>query len=357
MKSGFLEGDSYFLMSEFRKDPLTGRWVIVAEERGVKPYQFGEGWERESSFPCVFCPGREYCTPPETFSIREKDTLPNEKGWRVRVVPNRFPALLPCEPVHHNIDGFYENMSGFGVHEVIIETPNHYLDLADLPLSQIEEVLSVYQERIRKLGEDSRLRYCLIFKNQGEKAGASLPHAHSQLIATPVIPKKVQEELTGAKEFYQKEGKCLFCSIIEEERKKERLVEEEEKFIAFIPYAARFPYETWILPQRHSAFFSEMEKEELSNFAFILKEVLLAIKAILHDPAFNFILHIAPYSRSLENYVDYYHWHLEVLPSVAHVAGFEWGTGFYINSVIPEKAAKVLRQFIKDKKLGEKFVY
>ncbi|HPZ39813.1 MAG TPA: galactose-1-phosphate uridylyltransferase [Candidatus Atribacteria bacterium] len=336
-------------MPEFRKDPVVGRWVIVAEERGTKPYQFGEGWERESSFPCVFCPGRESCTPPEVFSIREKDTLPNERGWRVRVVPNRFPALLPCEPLHQYIDGFYERMSGFGVHEVIIETPDHYLDLVDLPLEQIEEVLRVYRERMRELGEDPRLRYCLIFKNQGEKAGASLPHAHSQLIATPVIPKKVQEELKRAREFYEEEGKCLFCSLLEEERKKERLVWEEEGFMAFVPYAARFPYETWILPQRHCAFFSEIEEEEIQSLARILKIALSAIKALLHDPAFNFILHVAPYPRSSENYADYYHWHLEILPSLCKMAGFEWGTGFYINPVVPEKAAKALRQFIKDK--------
>ncbi|HXL01992.1 MAG TPA: galactose-1-phosphate uridylyltransferase [Candidatus Atribacteria bacterium] len=336
-------------MPEFRKDPLFGRWVIIAEERGTKPYQFGEGWERESSFPCVFCPGRESYTPPEVFSIREKDTPPNERGWRVRVVPNRFPALLPGEPLRQYVDGFYERMSGFGVHEVIIETPDHYSDLVDLPLKQVEEVLWVYRERMRELGEDSRLRYCLIFKNQGEKAGASLPHAHSQLIATPVIPKKVQEELKGAREFYEEEGNCFFCSLLEEERKRERLVWEEERFIAFVPYAARFPYETWIFPQRHCAFFSEIEEEEIRNLAYVLKGVLSAIKTLLHDPAFNFILHAAPYSRSLENYADYYHWHMEILPSLGKMAGFEWGTGFYINSVIPEKAAKALRQFIKDK--------
>lgn len=343
MKSGFPE------VLEWRRDPITGVWVIIAPQRSHRPYDFEVELEQGQSYPCVFCEGMESCTPEEVFCLRNEDGK-----WQVRVFPNKFPALGRKEKLFWEKEGlFYERMGGFGVHEVIVETPEHYLSFVDFPVEQLERVVYTYQERMRFWGQEERLRYCLIFKNQGMQAGASMFHPHSQLIATPVIPKRVEEELAVARDFYSRERRCVFCALLEEELKMEkRLIFKNEYFAALVPYAARFSYEVWILPLEHCAYFTEMEKR--SSFAEILKLVLQALAEALGKPVFNFVLHVAPYRREStdEDCRWIYHWHLEIIPFPVRMAGFEWGTGFYINPVVPEKAASVLRKLI-DTKVGE----
>ncbi|MGQ9473333.1 MAG: galactose-1-phosphate uridylyltransferase [Candidatus Caldatribacteriaceae bacterium] len=343
MKSGFPE------ILEWRKDPITGTWVIIASQRSKRPYDFDLISGKVQSYPCVFCEGMEECTPEEVFCVKDRGGR-----WQVRVVPNKFPALRREEELFGEKVGlFYERMGGFGVHEVIIETPDHNSSFADFPLEQMERVIYVYRERMRFWEKEERLRYCLIFKNQGLQAGASMFHSHSQLIATSVIPKKVEEELARAHEFYARKNQCIFCAFLEEESTKgHRLVFRNEHFLALVPYAARFSYETWILPVKHAASFTEIEA--LSSFSEVLKIVLQALGEVLGEPVFNFVLHGAPYYRDPRDdvYKWIYHWHLEIIPFPVRMAGFEWGTGFYINPVAPERAASTLRELVS-MKVGE----
>lgn len=345
MKSGFPE------ILEWRKDPITGTWVIIAPQRSNRPYGFDPISGKSQSYPCVFCEGMEECTPEEVFCLKDR-----YGKWLVRVVPNKFPALHRGKELFREKEGlFYERMGGFGVHEVIIETPDHNSSFAELPLEQIEKVIYAYRERMRFWEREERLRYCLIFKNQGLQAGASMFHSHSQLIATSVIPKRVEEELAKAREFYVRKNQCIFCAFLEEEfAKGHRLIFRNEHFLALVPYAARFSYETWILPIKHVASFTEIEA--LSSFSEVLKIVLQAIGEVLGESIFNFVLHGAPYSRDSGDdvYKWIYHWHLEVIPFPVRMAGFEWGTGFYINPVTPEQAAFTLRELIAAK-MGEKY--
>jgi len=290
-------------------------------------------------------------TPKEVYSIRDDHTETNQPGWRVRVVPNKFPALRIEEPFTHCVDGICESISGLGAHEVIIETPDHYLELGDLPVGHIADVLSAYRARICDLERDQRFRYCIIFKNQGALAGASIQHAHSQLIAIPVIPKRVKEELIGAEKYYQEKGHCIFCDIVQYHKKfQQRMIIENDQFLAFVPYAPRFPFEIWILPKKHTLQFMEVEYQELQYLSEILKKILISMRKSLNDSPYNLIIHSAPFNREGEkSYQESYHWHIEMLPTITKVAGFEWGTGFYINPVVPENAAEILKENIPDK--------
>ncbi len=347
MKPGFPE------KLEWRKDPTTGLWVIIAPWRSKRPYDFdihsGEG----KTYPCAFCMGMEEHTPHEVFRLVGDD---NREQWLVRVFPNKFPALRRGEEFFvQGGDGLHEKMGGFGVHEVIVETPEHYADFSQFSQYRMEKVLYVYRERIARWEKDSRLRYCLIFKNQGIHAGASMFHPHSQLIATPLIPKRVEEELIQAQHFYENQKKCLFCALIEAEmNQRVRLVYHNDHFVAFIPHAARFPYEIWLLPVLHHASFLGMEY--FSSCAQALRIILQALRKALGELTFNFVLHGAPYERNPEDrkYASIYHWHLEIIPFSTRMAGFEWGTGFHINPTSPEKVACSLREIIRSG-VGEEF--
>ena len=329
-------------MPELRKDPVTKRWVIIATERAKRPKDFALVQEEKKTGFCPFDYGNEHLTPPEIFAFRPADTEPNTPGWWIRVVPNKFPALDPnIEPERYG-HGMYDAMKGFGRHEVIIETPDHNATIATMDLKQVEEIIWAYKERYTQLAKDKRLKYILIFKNHRRDAGASLAHPHSQLIAMPITPKRVMEELEGAREYYNYKERCVFCDMINQERlENTRLVEENEEFIAFEPFAARFPFETWILPKRHEANFGNITESEVRNFARILRDILHRMYKTLDDPPYNFMLHTAPTYGEGE---IYYHWHLEIVPRLTKVAGFEWGSGFYINPTPPEEAAKFLKQ-------------
>jgi len=330
-------------MPELRKDPIIKRWVIIATERSKRPNDFKK--QQDQKTESVFCPfdyGNEHTTPPEIMAFRPANTEKDSPGWWVRVVSNKFPALDPNLKPEKFGHGMYDVMRGFGAHEVIIETPEHDTSMALMPEKQVQEVIWAYLERFKALENDPRIRYVLIFKNHGKEAGASLQHPHSQLIATPIIPKRVVEELEGARDYFGFKERCVFCDIVNQELLEgTRLVEENDDFVAFEPFAARFPFETWILPKKHEYNFGDIDEKEVESFASMLKRVLYRIYKALDNPPYNFMLHSGFSGIEGKNY---YHWHLEIVPRLTRVAGFEWGSGFYINPVPPEHAAKYLRE-------------
>ncbi len=329
-------------MPQLRKDPVTKRWVIVIHEHPRGPQDFKIIKNDLHSENCHFCPGNEKETPPEVLSYREPNTLPNQPGWKVRVIPNRYPALQIEGDLDRTGLGIYDMMNGIGAHEVIVETPQHNIGADLFSKAQFLNVISSYAERYRDLRRDRRFRYILIFKNKGKAAGASLEHPHSQLIATPIIPKRVMEEVEGARQYFYYKERCVFCDIIRQELSSgARIISENEYFVAFSPFAARFPFETWIAPKEHKASFGDIENIEMENLAEILRSTLMRLMKILDDPPFNYIIHTSPCD---EHCAEYYHWHLEIMPRLTKVAGFEWGSGFYVNPVPPEDAVKYLIQ-------------
>ena len=319
------------LMSELRKDPIVGRWVIIAPERAKRPI----GLKNEPAPPgtalCPFCAGQEQNTPFEILAYRDRGSKPNDPNWRVRVVPNKFPALGIEGNLNKRGEGIYDKMNGIGAHEVIIECPHHEVSMANLTEENIREVLWVYRDRLVDLKKDPRLVYGMLFKNVGVAGGASLEHSHSQLIVTPIVPINVWEEMTGALEFFDYRGRCIFCDMIHQELSAERrVVVDTPNFVSFTPFASRFPFETWLLPKAHNSHYENIQKNEVEELGTLLKTILMKIETVLDRPAYNYIIHTSPFdTREL----PHYHWHIEIIPRLTRVAGFEWGTGFYINAV------------------------
>jgi len=329
-------------MPELRRDPVTGRWVVIASDRQKRPSDFRFDTPhiigREH---CPFCPGHEAMTPPEILSYRQNGGAPNSPGWDVRVVPNKFPALQVEGALDRSGEGIFDRMRGVGAHEVIIETPDHGRTLAMMAESEIERVLWAFRERILDLKRDTRLRYILIFKNHGAAAGATLEHTHSQLIALPVVPDFVREEIDGARRHFEAKERCIFCDIIRQDLADgRRVILENADVIALAPYAPRLPFETWMMPKRHSSRFEDAPRHEYESLARALKSVLQRMDRALEHPPYNLIVHTSPCSDDVD---DVYHWHVEIVPKLTPVAGFEWGTGFDINPTSPEEAAQVLR--------------
>ena len=266
----------------------------------------------------------------------------NQPGWQVRVVPNKYPVLEIHGGLNREGEGLYDKMEGIGAHEVIIETPDHTKTLSELSEKEIADVLHAFRDRILDLKRDIRLRYILLFKNHGTAAGATMEHSHSQLIALPVVPKRVIEEMEGSKRYYNFKERCVFCDIIRQEvASGRRVIHENADIVALAPYAPRFPFETWILPKRHESHFEASDAPTLQNLAWVLRSTMRKIDKVLERPAYNFIVHSAPVQ---DPELPYYHWHVEIIPKLTKVAGFEWGTGFYINPTPPEESAKFLRE-------------
>ncbi len=339
-------------MPELRYDPFKERWVIIATERARRPGDFEIQVEEKKLIVCPFCYGQEDKTPPEVFAIRPDDSPPNTPGWTVRVTPNKFPALrVEGELIREGV-GLFDRVSGVGAHEVVVETPHHDLTLSDLSVSEIRDVLIAYRERIRDLRKDIRLRYILVFKNHKSQAGASLSHSHSQIIATPLIPTVIVQELNSAREYFLKKERCIICDIIKQELYfKERIVFDDGKYIMWTPFASCFPFECWLLPKHHMHDFAELSDDDLMDTARALKEMLLRIRILLDDPPYNFVLHTVPNLVPRPGKPDYwgtikydFHWHIELVPRLTKIAGFEWGSGFYINPTPPELAANLLRE-------------
>jgi len=326
----------------FRKDPVSGTWVIVSAERGDRPSAWINEREEDGINKCPFCPGNEKQTPPEVYSLRRNESMPNSPGWSIRVVPNKFPALKNFGPIEYSDTNLFESFSGEGFHEVIIETPYHDKRLVDLEIENIRKIFQVYKERIVNLKKSKQVQYVLVFKNQGKSAGASIPHAHSQVIATPILPKQIEDEVSGMENYFEETKRCVLCDMMKEEFKNSsRLVTSNNDFCVLEPFASRFPFETWIVPLKHQPFFEDIKEDEIFNLSRIFTATLKKIDKILSKPAYNFVIHTSPLRLKRK---ATFHWHIELIPKVTHVAGFERGAGFFINPVLPEKAAAMLKE-------------
>jgi len=329
-------------MPELRRDPVVGRWVIIDSDHTKGPSDFS----KDDNTPtrqaiCPFCPGREHQTPDEVDAVRPLKSLPNTSGWLVRTVPNKFPVLIPEGIIEKEGIGIYDQMTGIGAHEVLIEGPDHDKGLSELTKEEMQAVISQYQSRFRYLSQDSRFKYVVIFKNFGSSAGATVEHTHSQIIALPMVPKTVLEELKGAEHYHQYRGRCVFCDMIAQEyQDKERIVVENSSFLAFCPYAPRYAFEICIIPKAHGADFASSDEKTQAHLAQILQDVLKKIKKVLKNPSYNYYLHTAPIGYAN---LACYHWHIEIIPKLTRSVGFEWGTGLHIVPTFPQDAARFLR--------------
>ncbi|MDI6780576.1 MAG: galactose-1-phosphate uridylyltransferase [bacterium] len=330
-------------MGELRKDPVVKRWVIINPQQRLSLEKTVKEEKKSHVENCPFCSGNESKTPPEILAFREPWSMRDSTGWSVRVTANKFPALRIEGELERQGIGIYDQMQGIGAHEVIIDSPDHSASIADMNESHVEKILHAYRDRIIDLQLDKRFKYVLVFKNYHSIAGASLDHPHSQLIATPIIPKRVKEELKGCLEFYKYKERCLFCDIIREEKRSQlRIVTENDHFLSFTPYASRFPYEICIIPKVHCGDFGNIKDEETYSLAKILKEIMKRLQVLLDDPPYNYVIHTTPFHFPAN--IRDYHWHIEIIPRIIRLAGFEWGTGFYMNPVPPEEAARELRE-------------
>jgi UDPglucose--hexose-1-phosphate uridylyltransferase len=328
---------------ELRKDPVLGRWVIIAGERGQRPNPFRRySTAVPGSDPCPFCPGQEAMTPREV--LRYGDSAAADAAaspWSVRVVPNLFPALRIEGDHDKRGEGLYDMMRGIGAHEIVVETPRHDEVPALYPRERMVQIINAYRDRMVDLLRDTRFQYVMVFKNHGPAAGASLQHAHSQVIALPVTPARIEMELAGATRYHDYRGRCIYCDILQQElTDTRRLVTQNADFVAFAPFASRFPFEVTILPRRHEPFFQALTPGLTASVAEILIDVLRRYKLALGDPPFNYVIHTSPPGYL---FPDRYHWQVEVLPKLTEPAGFEWGSGFFINPISPEEAARSLR--------------
>ncbi len=316
--------------------------MIVDTEHPSKP----EEYELESApwrqGVCPFCYGNEAMTPPEVACIRDHGSEANKPGWRVRVVSNKFPALQIEGELDRRGLGMYDMSNGIGAHEILIESPHHEKDITELADKDVENILSMYCLRSLDLVKDQRFKYIMIFKNYGSAAGASLAHPHSQIIALPMVPKSVAEEIKGARKYFDYRDRCVFCDIIRQElQEKERIISENKYFLSFCPFVSRFPFEITIIPKEHLECFCRSPQESsIPALADILKETITRLKKLFPQVAYNYIIHTSPANGET---VEAYHWHIEFMPKLTRVAGFEWGSGFYNVATPPELAAQYLR--------------
>lgn len=330
-------------MSKLRQDPTTKEWVIFATERAKRPHDFvsrGSTPEEDTSGrPCPFCPGNEAMTPPDILTQPEAA----RKNWRVRVVANKFAALVPGQSGgHRRVGNLYREMEGVGTHEVIIETPRHDQTLALMDEAQIVDILSVYQRRYLALRQAGWAKLILIFKNHGESAGTSLQHPHSQLIATPIVPRDIRRKYEVATTYYDDTGRCIYCDLVEDELAlKERIILETDRFVVFHPFASKSPFETWIAPKRHQPTFGNVPADDLRELAQVLKRTLGCLYKALDNPDYNYVIHSAPVEDEQKSY---YLWHLQIIPKLTRIAGFELGSGMSINTALPEETARFIRE-------------
>jgi len=366
-------------MTEFRRDPITGKWVIIASGRAKRPDYFKkEQKQGDVVASCSFCPGNEDKTPKE---IRVDSMEAGQNPyWQIRVVPNLYPA---AEIIKEGLErpqklGLYSTMKGYGAHEVIIESPRHNVLFEDQPIEHLMLLLMRFKERVIDLYKDDQIKQVVLYKNHGREAGASISHPHSQLVTLPFVSDDLKEELNGARAYYAKEKSCIWCDILMQEMRtnlqifdevginvvradplKERVVFENRSFVALCPFASKFPYEMHVIPKRHSHYFGNFgEKEnfqEIKDLAEIFKTVIKKLNKAVSDiypesAPYNFFLHTSPNLKFRWNDDKFktlefdFHWHFEIHPRTSIEAGFEKGSGSYINVVAPEIAAKELRE-------------
>jgi len=326
---------------ELRQNRFTKEWVIMATERAKRPEEMRVKREGHGPLPhyvatCPFCPGNERLAPPEVVRFSGPDN-----HWAVRVVPNKFAALSREGEPEWKIERSRRRINGVGIHDVIVETPDHALTTALLPQEAVKTILECYLQRFRAVSQDARVAHITIFKNHGVSAGTSLEHPHSQMIGTPVISSQVRQRLYEALRHFDEFGECMFCCMIEEElAESERLVLTSEHFVVIEPFASATPFATYIYPRRHLASFGDVSEAELADLAGVLRTTLAKLYAGLDNPDFNYVIRTAPAEVAG---VKYYHWYLSVIPRLTRVAGFELGSGMFINTVLPEQAASFLR--------------
>jgi len=312
-----------------RKDYLLDRWVIIATERGKRPNDFRrDKAEAKEDRLCFFCPGNEHTTPPEIGRTGTK------KHWKMRWFKNKFAAVGNQDFYSQSTDGLLECKSANGIHEILVEMPEHGKQLSDLSVKQLAEVFHRYRDRIQILGKEKGVKYVAVFKNEGKEAGASLSHSHSQIVAYNEIPRYIRQEQSASDAYRKKKGRCVFCDIIKKERKSERLAAENKSFMAICPFASRYPMECWILPKNHRKDLRSLKETEFDDLASILKKILTKLRRI--EAPYNFFIHYASNRKDL-------HLHIEIIPRLANVAGFEYCTGTTINTMAPEKAAEYYR--------------
>jgi len=342
-------------MPELRRDPVIGRWVIIATERARRPDQFSGGEPpKEELAPgekCPFCEGNESMTPPEIYALRKPGTKPNTPGWDVRVIPSIAPLLTIDADLDRRGHGMYDLMNSRGAHEIVIDTPRHQRE-SEVSHEQLVKGMHVILDRIIDLEKDPRIKYALIFKNYGKAAGGGhLKHSRAQIIGTPVNLMRVKQELAGAKRYFDYKERCIYCDIIKQETALgKRVIAESQHFIAITPYASRFPFETWVLPKEHSCDIYKVDRNKVADCGSLLKLVFGKLRKVIGDFPYNLISHAAPFRRDIEKKAYWgtiehdYHWHFEILPILTRVAGFEWGSGFYINPLPPEDACASLQK-------------
>ncbi len=326
-------------MHEMRKNPITDTWTIIASERANRPHFAEEHKEK-----CCFCYGNEDLTPPEVLVHKKKGDISSVENWQVRVFPNKFPAFNSKEEFLIK-EGAETQLYSYarGKAEVIIETPIHSQNIALLSQDEIELILKTYQKRYISLSQDEDAQYVIIFRNNGIEAGASIAHPHSQIISMPVIPINIVQELEQSKKYYEANKKCLFCELIKTElEQKKRIIFENSDFVGFIPYASRCPFESWIAPKFHSDSFEHLTVAQLKNLSEVWKAVLLKLHLALDNPAYNYYIHTSPVHQETS---QYYHWHMELIPKITNVGGFELGTGMNINTSSPEENAAILQKY------------
>lgn len=326
-------------MSELRYNIVSKDWVVIATERAKRPDSFKKPKDEriipEYSESCPFCPGKEGDRHDETYRLDDK------KAWKVRAIYNKYPAFSPDQKEERKITGMYNSITGYGQHEVIIESPVHNRIIALATDEEVGNIIRTYKERYDKLELVKGIEAVTIFKNHGPGAGCSQEHPHSQLVATPITPHQIRLRMEAASAFFDMAGKCVYCNMIEDEYKaKDRMVLETEKFIAFSPYASAAPFITWLLPKRHAASFNEINEEEVRDLARTLRIVLRKLYLGLGNPDFNYCIRSVPVN---EKNVEYFHWGIAIVPRLAQPAGFELGSGIFINSSLPEECAKFLR--------------
>lgn len=327
-------------MSEFRYNMISREWVIIATERAKRP----EDFKRKKDIPalpehkaaCPFCLCNEGDGKDETYRVGD------EKSWKVRSIYNKFPALSPEQENVRNISGFYNSIKGFGVHEVIVENPRHNAVIATMGLAEVKDIIKTYRDRYSEIGSIKGVEAITIFKNHGPMAGSSQEHPHSQLVATPVVPPLTRNRFEQAARYFDVMGRCVFCEMVERELKEGvRIVLETEKFVSFVPYASALPFIVWILPKRHTASFGDIDEKEETDLAAHLQSVLIKLYKGLDNPDFNYTIRSTPIK---EYNSDYFHWAINIVPRITQPAGFELGSGIFINSSLPEKCAEFLRE-------------
>ncbi len=312
--------------SHLRKDILSSNWVIVSNDREFRPNEY------RAKIKCPFCPGNEKETPPAICELKDL------KGWYIRVVPNKYPALTLENKNFQESEGLNKKFYVKGHHEVIIEDRNHFKKINEI--KHLDKVLEIYALRMKELYSLKNVKYVMLFRNYGQNAGASLIHPHSQIISMPLLPLRVSDELKHFKTYHLKNKKCAMCDILSDEKKfKKRIIFENSHFVAFAPFASRFNFEIWVSPVNHEPdFYKETEFKKLSE---ALKNVFSKLHYSIKDLSYNMIIHTAPSGEKK------FHWHIEILPKIAMPAGFEWGSGFYINSLSPERISEILNKGIK----------